>query len=645
MPTRLDNNNPYTALSYCWNDSTSSPLGNEDQCIFLEDLEALPKRFKHGTPLPRKSLPLTPNLIKALRTIRQRHAYRTAWVDQICINQADADERSAQVAIMKRIYTNAKSVMIWLGDDTPDGHVAKAFELARHLGGPGSRFYQEAGFSLGLGDYTVDVASCRKYGIPLLPEASNEYATLVSLVCRPWFSRSWIVQEVALNKNIIVSCGASEIPFQPLWVAISYCYRELGYNAGAVPQATMAAYGSLSLVFPGAANPWARGLFEVLVDHRCCLSTEARDKVFAFLSVAEAGHDLGVVADYNYCARSVFTKLAAEIIRHHPNLDILSHATPWPPRGNQGKDGIAFGTCRDKTQRCQDESHPRILPSWAPDWSTVVECRELRPMGPKKRVIVFKAAKNSTHNPKFRNYDTELGIQGFVLDQVNEVGGLFGRSLSEQWAGLKEAESMVDVHSEKFYKSTGENAFDAFLNTIAGGNAILAATCGRPSYEVTEEDAARYPTKLTREALREQYRTMVEASRLALFRDKLESKLGAGTVLCRIIDKLASRILSLRIRTKDYDVTQRFAQAILGGNTNRRIVRSKKGYVGFAGPQTKPGDCIALFAGGAVPVIIRRGAELLGSEARWKIVGDAYVHGVMFGEAFDESKCETMWIA
>lgn len=40
------------------------------------------------------------------------------WVDAICINQEDLEERSAQVQIMPDIYSNASCVIVWLGDDS-----------------------------------------------------------------------------------------------------------------------------------------------------------------------------------------------------------------------------------------------------------------------------------------------------------------------------------------------------------------------------------------------------------------------------------------------------------------------------------------------------------------------------------------------
>ncbi|KAJ3460680.1 hypothetical protein MRS44_011547 [Fusarium solani] len=644
LPIHVGDENPsYAALSYCWNDCIySSPVDGE-MCIFLEDLPSLPKEYYHVRPLPANPLPLTPNLVNALRAIRDDVSCIAIWVDQICINQADIDERSSQVALMDHIYTNARYVQIWIGDDTQDRSVAKAFDLARHLGSFGSRLRKLFGPSSRVGDYDVDVQTCRKYGIPLLQEAMSEYATLVSLVCRPWFSRSWIVQEVALNENIKVSCGSSEITFITLWTAISFCYQQFPSSIGPVPRNMYEAYGSLSLAFPGSIARGRRNLLAVLVDHRYCLSTEARDKVFAFLSIAVDAHDLGIVADYSLCARSVFTKTAAKIIRHYPNLDILSYATPWPHLEISEGNGIALGKCKDATKRCQDTSHPLTLPSWAPDWSTMVDCDSLRPIGPVKRVINFSATGDSRHKPQFRKNDTQLGLQGIIIDQVAQVSRTLGLPLSERCAFLKDAETMARVRNTAVYEPTGESMWDAFFKTITGGDEMLATTCGRASYRVTTEDS---PVLFEKESFHERYQKFLGQLHVARCMAELQSKNGVDWIICKLVYWI---VFLWENRSVWYDprheaLSERFGLGILGRNTNRRFMRSTKGYIGLAGPQAKPGDYIALFAGGAVPIMIRPKGKSPDSTSLWEIVGDVYVHGVMFGEAFNVEKCEMMWI-
>jgi hypothetical protein len=48
--------------------------------------------------------PVTPSLYAALRRLRRSTSKRTIWIDQLCINQQDNDERATQVAMMREIY-------------------------------------------------------------------------------------------------------------------------------------------------------------------------------------------------------------------------------------------------------------------------------------------------------------------------------------------------------------------------------------------------------------------------------------------------------------------------------------------------------------------------------------------------------------
>ncbi|KAK0701126.1 heterokaryon incompatibility protein-domain-containing protein, partial [Lasiosphaeris hirsuta] len=90
----LDTNPEYEALSYVW----STPPGTGFITVSGQPME------------------VTANLLAALRRLRCRQKTRVVWADAICINQADMDERCAQVLLMGDIYRLTKGVLIWLGD-------------------------------------------------------------------------------------------------------------------------------------------------------------------------------------------------------------------------------------------------------------------------------------------------------------------------------------------------------------------------------------------------------------------------------------------------------------------------------------------------------------------------------------------------
>jgi hypothetical protein len=93
----LEDNIPFEALSYTWGDPTPTGI------IHLDGSQ----------------LPLTANLESALKHLRFTNMSRIIWIDALCINQQNTQERQSQVLLMGQIYGASTGVMIWLGDDVP----------------------------------------------------------------------------------------------------------------------------------------------------------------------------------------------------------------------------------------------------------------------------------------------------------------------------------------------------------------------------------------------------------------------------------------------------------------------------------------------------------------------------------------------
>jgi hypothetical protein len=45
-------------------------------------------------------------------------------------------------------------------------------------------------------------------------EASKKWGALLDLMQRRWFSRRWVVQEIALAREAVIYCGADKIPWK-----------------------------------------------------------------------------------------------------------------------------------------------------------------------------------------------------------------------------------------------------------------------------------------------------------------------------------------------------------------------------------------------------------------------------------------------
>ena len=163
----------YEALSYFWGERSGS---------------IPPLRIHEKGDV--RHIQLTRNLESALRHLRFEHSARKLWVDAICINQEDKKEKSFQIPFMGKIYSQAKNVCVWLGDPSADSGLA--FRLIESI------------LQLSDLDHLID----HKY--------TDDWAALSSLMKRDWFSRRWIVQEIAFAKFATVHCGQTSINWPDL---------------------------------------------------------------------------------------------------------------------------------------------------------------------------------------------------------------------------------------------------------------------------------------------------------------------------------------------------------------------------------------------------------------------------------------------
>jgi hypothetical protein len=90
----------YEALSYVW--------GNVDSRKAITIVDNKNWRSREHP----KCLMVTANLHDALQGLRHEQIPRFMWIDAICINQLDIEERSSQVSRMGEIYSHADQVII-----------------------------------------------------------------------------------------------------------------------------------------------------------------------------------------------------------------------------------------------------------------------------------------------------------------------------------------------------------------------------------------------------------------------------------------------------------------------------------------------------------------------------------------------------
>jgi hypothetical protein len=83
----------YEALSYTWGSTGSTAL----------------------VTINNHPLNITINAFAALESLRTRRATRTIWIDSICIDQENDDEKNVQLPLMGDVYRSAAVVNVWLG--------------------------------------------------------------------------------------------------------------------------------------------------------------------------------------------------------------------------------------------------------------------------------------------------------------------------------------------------------------------------------------------------------------------------------------------------------------------------------------------------------------------------------------------------
>lgn len=280
-------------------------------------------------------LRIMPNLRDALHRFRLPFSSRRRWVDAICINQHDEEEKAIQIPSMDVIYRGATAVLVWLGKyPTQAACLASIKAYPRLLGKKRS------------------VGSCAGR-----QEHSELLMSVSSLVKLPWFSRRWIVQEVVLNPDALLCCCNEEIS----WVRLANC---LGMIRN--PLLDMKPLHTLLAM----VNRWKRwvfnndesrngGVFDLLeaFDHFQCF--DDRDRLFALAGLAtdlSIRSQMGLKSppellplhvDYTITPESLYTKFC---------IDVLEF-TNEPMKHQMLRSSLA---------RCGDGQDN--LPSWVPDW-------------------------------------------------------------------------------------------------------------------------------------------------------------------------------------------------------------------------------------------------------------------------------------
>lgn len=360
----------YEALSYAWGDPAVTR-----QIIVNE-----------------RAVNVTVNLAAALRRLRRRYGDRRLWVDALCINQQDNDEKSHQVNLMKDIYAKAPKAILWLGDFSDDSQATigappnpsvamtkrqavTAFRVLRRLA-------------------QLKIDSCATPSRRALTPTPAEEDAVEALVQLPWWTRVWTVQEAILPRAPAIVYGSLQIPLDTLLRA-SYSTQEHQFKRCCEQpefEALLEKAHPLRYVREAATGDFLSHLTfaDALNLFRYREASDPRDRVFALLGLGST-----ITADYALSWEEVFMSSVRQQIAESGDLRFL--------------------------RRIPERSRYRGLPTWAPDWSAEVDDMASCAITWLHIYDYYHAAGETVASIGHSSSQLVLSLKGYMVDRVSKV--------------------------------------------------------------------------------------------------------------------------------------------------------------------------------------------------------------------------------
>ncbi|KAH7408816.1 heterokaryon incompatibility protein-domain-containing protein [Phaeosphaeria sp. MPI-PUGE-AT-0046c] len=243
------------------------------------------------------------------------------------------------------------------------------------------------------------------------------------------------------------------------------------------------------------------------------------------------------------------------------------------------------------------------LPTWAIDFanSNHVGWRQLKWWNHSHRYHQFSACGSGSFETVLRDSGRILALTGSMVDQVEVTSEAYEVPDSEPIPSDKLLETILTWKDllRKWCKErgtspeyvTGGSWHSAFAQTVVGGLVMQEFPISRTNATSTKD-----------------------------------------------FDELLNTLANNATNAKLYE-------SACGMVPNHVFFITGKGYLGVGPPRTRAGDDVWILHGGRVPFILR--TLEAGTEANSKrrtLVGDAYVHGIMDGEAVEEGQVQSIWL-
>ncbi|KAH6673488.1 heterokaryon incompatibility protein [Halenospora varia] len=554
----------FKALSYSW--------GTSSQRVRIEI------SGRDGEP---GGLFITPSLELALQHLRHSSESTIIWIDQICINQEDDQEKGEQVPLMCQIYTQAEEVLVWLGlvADDSDSLMDVWQEVGQEIADWGlESYYTKERFSQ-LGEIVALVNSSDEKTISfhkICKSAAKKFdiKAMAAWYRREWFSRVWIIQEFCLGARTVFICGEKRVHIDLVryarqvwdfsaryWKDEKRGQEETQCLVEVQADATQSLFVARSRRRKFECNSGTGdSLFQLLQKNHIGVkkgATNPRDRIYGILALSNDMAKLDIRVDYkNSTTEQIYTSTALAIIQAG-DLDLL--------------------------RLVQFPKYCNLLPSWVPDWrGTLYPCfSTVTPNA--TQLPLFNSSGSS--NPSLISMDETslLGVEGYLVDEIEDVGS--------PWFVPDDARQKIfPIYDDP------QRKYEAFWRIPIGDveDTVSKAICRATS------------------SFYDGYK-----SNIALFEAFQEIKLATT------VEEMAAIFMPSE---EHQDAATRYRGRMYAMRDKRPYI-STKGYVGMGPVTTKPGDIIVILIGAQVPFILRpRGRD------RFFLLGESYCDGVMDGE-------------
>jgi hypothetical protein len=632
---------PFHALSYTWGPPAAASPG-----YFEAD--------KSPIRINGHDFEVLPNLLDALLHLQASEACTQTsccyWIDAICINQGDPKEREVQVGMMDKIYRSADRVDIWLGKMDKQATTAIP-QLVLGIEGVSGDFWKNKC----TGEELID-----RYGLPPLSE--DIWMSFIDFYERAWFNRTWIVQEVALASNAVVLLGAEPLRWQEVaWCDRILCVSGLSSTLRVLsgqrsPDGFMAPVGEIAQVIQMAQNfchtklgdvgsppldleaigltgpenvTMGHFLLHMLMITRILKATDGRDKVYGVLGILNGIADINnlprlqIKADYTQSTTAtVFIEATKVIMKECNHLGMLSLVDE------------AFRTVHD-------------LPSWVPDFTI----EGGNPILQIKRAIRMDNSKDP--KPKifgpldFNVTGGELHAHASLIGTVSHTSDPCVDMI--RYGKIDECVKLL-VPCKPMYHRTGQPLVEALWRTLLLDLDETHDTA-RPEFRQSFRDWITWE-RIANMTLDQELNHQKDKHDQDSFQnmDWVASNDYSGTFpSVKYIVRCLTRLGHVKDPSHNFDLEdgnackrqleqgkKLFEKAAGLSMPRRRVFRTNEDHIGLGTQSMMIGDSVWFVSGCPTPLVLRKGGGEGGLASQHKLVGEAYVHGIMNGEDISE---------